>query len=100
MKTAKSKSVATLSAEEAKAEWTRLAAEIGRHDTLYYQQDAPEISDAAYDELRKRLAVIEVQFPDLAGSESPSRKVGAAPAEGFGTAYRCFRSPTHSPTRT
>jgi len=56
-KTPKSKPAA---ADAELREWTRLVAEIAHHDTLYYQQDAPEISDAAYDALRKRLIELEL----------------------------------------
>ncbi|MFN3744045.1 MAG: NAD-dependent DNA ligase LigA [Hyphomicrobiaceae bacterium] len=73
-----------LSRREAAAEHKKLAAEIAHHDALYYQQDAPVISDAEYDALRERLMAIEARFPDLAGAESPTRRVGAAPVEAFG----------------
>jgi DNA ligase (NAD+) len=73
-----------LSETEAAAELVRLAAEIARHDALYYRQDAPEIPDADYDALRRRNAAIEARFPALVRADSPSRRVGAAPAEGFG----------------
>ena len=46
-------------------------------------QAAPSVSDAAYDALRQRLEAIETKFPDLVTGESPSQKVGAAPARGF-----------------
>src|SRR5579863_9054927 len=72
-----------LSEEEAGAELARLAAEILHHDQLYYAKDAPEISDAAYDELRRRNAAVEARFPELIRADSPSRRVGAAPATGF-----------------
>ena len=75
--------VDALSQAEAKAELKRLAAEISRHDKLYYQNDAPEIADADYDALRRRNAAIEARFPDLIRADSPSRRVGAPPATGF-----------------
>ena len=60
-----------------------LCAEIKRHDKLYYEQAAPEISDAAYDALRRRNDAIEARFPDLVQLDSPTRRIGAAPAQGF-----------------
>ncbi|MDP6388621.1 MAG: NAD-dependent DNA ligase LigA [Alphaproteobacteria bacterium] len=72
-----------LSEAEAAAELERLAAEIARHDELYYQDDAPEVSDAEYDALRHRNAAIETLFSALVRADSPSRRVGAAPAVGF-----------------
>ncbi|MDA5195088.1 NAD-dependent DNA ligase LigA [Alphaproteobacteria bacterium LMG 31809] len=68
---------------EAVAELADLAQEIARHDAAYYQQDAPVITDADYDALRLRNAAIEARFPDLVRPDSPSKKVGAAPAAGF-----------------
>ncbi len=78
------KTVESLTPEEAAAELARLAAEIARHDTLYYTNDAPLVSDAEYDVLRVRNAAIEARFPDLVRADSPSLRVGAAPAERFG----------------
>ena len=63
-----------------------LRAEIARHDALYYQQDAPEISDAEYDALRRELIELETRFPSLFDPDSPTQRVGAPPAEGFTTA--------------
>jgi DNA ligase (NAD+) len=75
--------VAKLSDAQAKAELKRLAAEIAAHDKRYYQDDAPSVSDAAYDALRLRNEEIETRFPELVRSDSPSRHVGAAPAQKF-----------------
>ena len=75
--------VSELSEAQAKAELARLAAEIAAHDRRYYQEDAPSISDAEYDALRARNEAIEARFPSLVRPDSPSRKVGAKPAEKF-----------------
>jgi len=69
--------------EKARDELAWLAEEIGRHARLYYAEAAPEISDAEYDALRLRNMAIEARFPELIRADSPSRRVGAAPATGF-----------------
>lgn len=61
----------------------RLAAELARHDTLYHRQDAPEITDADYDALKRRALEIEDLFPDLTSPGSPSQVVGAASSSQF-----------------
>ena len=66
-----------------KKEHKQLSSEIAHHDALYYQQDAPEISDADYDALRLKLIAIESEHPDLVTADSPSQKVGAKPAAAF-----------------
>ncbi|MDA1089715.1 MAG: NAD-dependent DNA ligase LigA [Proteobacteria bacterium] len=69
---------------EAAAELDALTAEMAAHDTAYYLHDAPTVSDADYDALRRRLDAIEAAFPNLVRPDSPSQKVGAAPVAGFG----------------
>ncbi len=77
------KPVENLSEEEAAAALAYLAAEIARNDALYHAKDAPEISDADYDALKRRNDAIEARFPALVRADSPSRRVGAAPSETF-----------------
>ncbi|RWO55026.1 NAD-dependent DNA ligase LigA [Mesorhizobium sp.] len=77
------KSVDSLSESEAASELKRLAEEIAAHDQRYHAEDAPTISDAAYDALRRRNLAIEQRFPALVREDSPSRKVGAAVSEKF-----------------
>ncbi|HLP66844.1 MAG TPA: NAD-dependent DNA ligase LigA, partial [Rhizobium sp.] len=75
--------VEDLTEEQASAELARLAKEIGHHDALYHGKDQPEISDAAYDALKQRNDAIEARFPALVREDSPSRRVGSAPAGAF-----------------
>ena len=84
-KAAKNDAIAVdeLTAKQAKAEHARLEAEIKEHDRRYYQEDAPTVSDAEYDRLRRRYEQIEARFPELRTLESLTVRVGAAPARGF-----------------
>ncbi|MCA3272881.1 MAG: NAD-dependent DNA ligase LigA [Roseomonas sp.] len=75
--------VEALTELDAAIELAALAREIARHDKLYHGKDQPEISDAAYDALVARNRAIEACFPQLIRADSPSRRVGAAVAEGF-----------------
>ena len=77
------KSVDALTEAEATEELTRLADELAAHDNRYYQDDAPTISDADYDALKRRNADIEARFPALVRDNSPSLKVGAARSAQF-----------------
>ncbi|MCX7888173.1 MAG: NAD-dependent DNA ligase LigA [Rhodobacteraceae bacterium] len=85
--------VDALAPQEAEAEWLRLAAAVARANRAYHTEDAPEISDAEYDAMKRRLAALEARFPDLAaragaalpelGGRSPTEVVGGALAPGF-----------------
>jgi DNA ligase (NAD+) len=75
--------VDALDPSQAKAELAELAELLGLHDELYHGQDRPAISDAEYDALARRNGAIEARFPELVAEDSPSRRVGAAPAPGF-----------------
>ena len=75
--------VAGLTKAQAKVEHKRLALEIEGHDRRYYQEDAPTVTDAEYDALRKRFNAIEARFPEFVTAQSPSQKVGVAPSGRF-----------------
>jgi DNA ligase (NAD+) len=77
------KPVDELTEQEADSELARLAQAIAAADIAYHQKDAPEITDADYDALRRRNDAIEEAFPHLVREDSPSLNVGAPPAEGF-----------------
>src|SRR5436305_2736471 len=76
-------SVSDLAEKQAKAEHARLHAELTEHDKRYYQNDAPTITDAEYDALRRRYGEIEQRFPGLRTLESLTLKVGVAPTGRF-----------------
>ena len=61
----------------------RLVELLNRHGRLYYLEDNPEISDAEYDRLYRELEALEDEYPDFVRVDSPTRRVGAPPAEGF-----------------
>ena len=69
--------------DEARAELARLADALHAANVAYHRDDAPEITDSAYDALKRRNAAIEARFPDLKRADSASDQVGAAPAEAF-----------------
>jgi len=69
--------VDALTETEAAVELARLAQALAHHDALYHTDDAPEISDADYDALKRRALAIEARFPALTTDTSPSQAVGA-----------------------
>jgi len=75
--------VEKITSADAEKELDRLAKEIAEHDRRYHGEDAPTISDADYDALRRRNAEIEARFPLLVRGDSPSHRVGAKVSEKF-----------------
>ena len=75
--------IGDLTEEQAKQELERLAQVLGQANTAYHTEDAPDISDADYDRLKRRNAEIEARFPEFKRADSPSDQVGAAPSSGF-----------------
>jgi DNA ligase (NAD+) len=69
--------------DTAATELAALAEEIARLDRAYHELDAPEVSDAEYDALKRRNAALEARFPELVRDDSPSRRVGSAPSGRF-----------------
>jgi len=86
-----SKETTDLTEAEARAELARLAAVLTRANTLYHAEDAPDISDAEYDALKRRNADIEKRFPKLKRADSPSEQVGARAADGFSKVTHAIR---------
>ncbi len=78
------RAVESLSEADAAHELARLTEEITRANRAYHTHDAPEITDAAYDALKRRNAAIEARFPGLKRGDSPSEIIGGELAEGFG----------------
>ena len=68
---------------EAKNRIEKLKKEIEKHSKLYYSENAPKVSDAAYDKLLEELKSLEDKFPQLKTADSPSQRVGAPPQEKF-----------------
>ncbi|MCX7300092.1 MAG: NAD-dependent DNA ligase LigA [Rhodobacterales bacterium] len=84
-------SVDDLTEAQAAVELARLAAAIDAANRAYHTEDAPEISDAGYDALKRRNADIEARFPLLKRTDSPSEQVGGAVSEGFGKVVHAVR---------
>ena len=98
--------VAQLTEAEARSELERLAGALAAANRAYHAEDAPALSDADYDALKRRNAAIEARFPELRRTDSPSDQVGAAPTcwsrpQPGATARRARmspRTPARSPT--
>jgi DNA ligase (NAD+) len=75
--------VSKMTAAQAKTRHAELAAEIRRHDHLYYTQARPAISDQEYDRLYRELGDLEKEFPELITPESPTQRVGGEPVKSF-----------------
>src|SRR6266478_1257603 len=71
--------------DAARLEVEQLREEINRHNFRYYVLDDPEITDAEYDVLMRRLEALEREHPELLTHDSPTQRVGAAPSEKFAT---------------
>src|ERR1041384_8609526 len=69
--------------KKAEREIEELREELRRHEHLYYVLDQPEITDAEYDGLMRKLQELEAEHPELAAAASPTQRVGGKPREGF-----------------
>jgi DNA ligase (NAD+) len=74
-------SVAKDEEKKSRIEW--LTKELKRHSDLYYQKQAPEVSDAEYDRMMRELEALEGEYPELRQPDSPTYRVGASPLEAF-----------------
>jgi DNA ligase (NAD+) len=83
--------VEVLTSEQAKAELAWLASVLSGANTAYHRDDAPRMSDAAYDALKQRNTAIEGKFPQFKRNDSPSDAVGGEIAEGFGKVQHTVR---------
>jgi len=69
--------------KDSAAQIEQLSEELRHHEQQYYVLDAPEITDAEYDALMRRLQALEAQHPELLKPDSPTQRVGGKPREGF-----------------
>jgi DNA ligase (NAD+) len=72
-----------LNAKAAAARAVELRAQIAHHNKRYYEQDAPEVTDAEYDALMNELRALETEHPDILTPDSPTQRVGSAPSTKF-----------------
>ena len=78
------KSIEAMSGAEAAVEWAGLIRAVSEADIAYHRDDAPKLSDAAYDRLKRRLMALETAFPAIVTAQSPTATVGAPVSDGFG----------------
>lgn len=83
--------VTEMTEAQAKSELAHLAAALEAANRAYHQQDAPTLSDADYDTLKRRNVEIETRFPHLKRADSPSDKVGAPASDGFAKVTHAVR---------
>jgi len=74
-----------MSSSQAQSEITKLRKELMHHAYRYYVLDDPEITDAEYDRMFRKLQALEEKFPELVTPDSPTQRVGAAPLDEFET---------------
>ncbi|HYH92073.1 MAG TPA: hypothetical protein VD763_02850, partial [Candidatus Saccharimonadales bacterium] len=79
---------AALDIETAAARHAALSAEVHRANELYHELDAPELTDAEFDQLFRRLVALETAFPQLTTPDSPTQRVGGTPSGGVFTEVR------------
>jgi DNA ligase (NAD+) len=77
--------VASFTEVQARRRAAQLRHEINQYDYRYYVLDAPTLSDAEYDGLKRQLIAIEERFPKLVTSDSPTQRVGGTPKQGIAT---------------
>ena len=77
--------------EDVKQEYEALVKQVKYHNHLYYDKDAPELSDYEYDALTRRLKQLEQQFPELISEDSPTQKVGGAVSTKFDKVQHAVR---------
>ncbi|MGO9454212.1 MAG: DNA ligase LigA-related protein, partial [Candidatus Binataceae bacterium] len=70
--------------DKLRADAEKLREQINHHNYRYHVLDDPEVSDAEYDQLMRRLEALEREHPELLTPDSPTQRVGAAPSERFG----------------
>ncbi len=73
----------SMSPDEAREEMSRLSSELEKHNRLYYVEGTSEVTDADYDKMFRDLELLEDRYPKFTSSNSPTRRVGGAPIEGF-----------------